>query len=77
LQVAYIGFTSDGLGFYFANLTTNYRLWIVIIAEHVLLLIKVSIMKLLFSPTDAVQIIVTAMVPAIDESIMYEHEASM
>ncbi len=55
----------------------NYRLWIVIIAEHVLLLIKVSIMKRLFPPTDAVQIIVTAMVPAIDESIMYEHEASM
>ena len=42
-QVAYVGFTSDGLGFYFADLTMNSRLWIVLIAEHVLLLIKVSV----------------------------------
>jgi len=42
-QVAYVGFTSDGLGFYFSHLTMNTRLWIVLIAEHVLLLIKVRI----------------------------------
>jgi hypothetical protein len=47
VQVAYIGFTSDGLGFYFANLTMNSRLWIVLIAEHVLLLMKVSFAKLI------------------------------
>lgn len=61
-NVAYIGFTSDGLGFYFADLTMNSRLWIVLIAEHVLLLMK---------------IVLSTMMPAIDEKVMYEHEASI
>jgi hypothetical protein len=81
LQVAYVGFTSDGLGFYFADLNINTRLWIVLIAEHVLLLIKVRIafgsVQLFVALTTALQILLSSLLPTIDEDVMFEHEHSM
>jgi hypothetical protein len=78
LQIAYVGFTSDGICFYFSNLTNNSRLWIVVVAEHILLLFKVSLATLYpYTPTHALQIVLSSMVPTIDEKVMYDHEASM
>ena len=59
----------------------NTRLWIVLIAEHVLLLIKVRIafgsVQLIIPPTTALQILLSSLLPTIDEDVMFEHEHSM
>jgi hypothetical protein len=57
----------------------NSRLWIVLIAEHVLLLIKVSVASFYFLVRliTPLQVVLTAVLPTIDEKVMYDHEASM
>ena len=61
----------------------NTRLWIVLIAEHVLLLIKVRIafafcsVQLIVALTTALQILLSSLLPTIDEDVMFEHEHSM
>jgi hypothetical protein len=43
-----------------------------------LLLFKVSLATLYpYTPTHALQIVLSSMVPTIDEKVMYDHEASM
>ena len=59
----------------------NTRLWIVLIAEHVLLLIKVrnafGSVQLFVALTTALQILLSSLLPTIDEDVMFEHEHSM